>query len=208
MEWLFNYFIPYTDAFPYIGVALVLLLTGVGFPVPEDIILLTAGFVTVEGKANIYLMISVCMMAILGGDFMMYGLGRRFGESVFNLRFFGKIFTPYRVSRIHHFYERHGKKTVFICRFTPGLRAGAYLLAGASRMKAWRFLLMDFLAIIISVPLLVWLGYVLSDQIKEVAHLVSQTKLILFLCILVVILSILLYRRIMLKPQVPLKRDG
>lgn len=195
MEWLIEIIIPYARIFSYAGVALALLITAIGFPVPEDIILLTAGFIAAEGYANIYLMIVLAMVAILGGDLLMYGLGYYFGKPIFNIRPFSRIFTPARQAKTQNFYNHYGKTTIFAGRFAPGLRAGIYLLAGASRMKVRLFLLMDFLAALISVPLIVWLGFFFNTQVKQVAGVIAQSKLIALLIVLIIILAILVYRR-------------
>ncbi len=195
LEWI----IPYAEHFSYAGIFLALVLTSVGFPVPEDIILLTAGFISAQGYANLYIMIILTMVAILGGDLLMYALGYYFGESIFHAPFFRRIFTPARLAKIHGFYQNHGKKTVFIARFTPGLRAGAYILAGASKIGLFRFFLIDFLASLISVPVFVWLGYFLAPQIELVAETINRAKMSFLLIVVTAILAIILYRKFIIK---------
>ena len=197
----FSWIIPYAQHFSYGGIFSALVLTSVGFPIPEDIILLTAGFIAAEGYANIYIMLALTMVAILGGDSVMYWLGRRFGETIFQFRWFRKIFTLKRQARVQAFYQNHGKKTIFIARFAPGLRAGVYIMAGGSRMGFLRFLLTDSAAAILSVPLLVWLGYALAPHIERVAHDIKEIKLILLVLVLLVILGIIIYRNSKRKKQ-------
>lgn len=221
MEWLIDIILPYAKVFSYTGIALGLLITGIGFPIPEDIILLIAGVITAQGYTNIYWMIALTMIAILGGDLLMYGLGYYFGTQICNIRPFSKVLTPQRQEKISKFYARHGKITIFAGRFAPGLRAGIYLLAGASRhlkqpthyssnpessspsatikpdhgIKVTHFLLMDFLAALISVPFLVWVGFFFSKQVKQIASFIAQGKLIIFLIVLLIALAVIVYRR-------------
>jgi membrane protein DedA with SNARE-associated domain len=177
---------------PYLGVAGALLLTGVGFPCPEDIILLFAGFLVSEGQANLYIMIGVALFAILASDLLIYTIGYHFGQNVIKVRPFRWIFTTRLMERVNKFYARYGKATIFVGRFGAGLRAWIYLLAGTSKMKVFHFVLMDFLAALISVPLLVWLGFYLPDQIARA--FATKTKLVIMIIIGLLVLTYLIYR--------------
>ena len=126
----------------------------------------------------------------------MYALGRFFGEAFFKMALFRKVFTPARQAKIHHFYTGHGKKTIFIVRFMPGLRSGVYVLAGALRMGWLRFFLADFLAAILSIPLFVGLGYFLAPHIEEVAKSIGRAKTWLIILAAIVILVIIVYRNV------------
>jgi membrane protein DedA with SNARE-associated domain len=199
LEWV----IPYAQHFSYGGITAALVLTSIGLPIPEDILLLTAGFITAEGYANIWIMFVLTMCAVLVGDLVMYGLGHHFGEAIFRMAFFRRIFTPARQGKIHNLYKGHGKKTIFIVRFVPGLRSGVYVLAGASRMGVIRFFMADFLAAIISVPIFVSLGYFLAPHIEEVAKISSRAKIGLLLLIGLVSLGIFCYVKVMKKLITP-----
>ncbi|MFH1228298.1 MAG: DedA family protein [Planctomycetota bacterium] len=194
IEQLINYFS--RDIFSYIGVMIALLLTGLGIPVPEDIILLAAGFVTANDFARLELMIPVAMLSILAGDLITFGLGRKFGSRIYNIRPFSYLFTKKRVARIDKFYARYGKSAIFFGRFAAGLRALIYISAGASKMAISRFILMDLLAALISVPVLVWLGYHFEGEIKQIAFFVSRIKLWVFLFIAAAAIIVIVSRRL------------
>lgn len=194
LEHLIKYFS--RDVFSYIGVIFFLLLTGLGLPVPEDIILLAAGFVTANDYARIELMIPVTMLSILAGDLITFGLGRRFGNRIYNIRPFSYLFTRKRVVRIEKFYACYGKSAIFFGRFAAGLRAFIYISAGASRMSVSRFIMMDFLAALISVPLLVWLGYYFEGEIRQIAFFVGRIKLWLILFVAVAAVIVIVNNRL------------
>jgi membrane protein DedA with SNARE-associated domain len=190
LEHLIEYFSRHI--FSYILVFLALFLTGIGLPVPEDIILFAAGYVTAKDFAILEIMIPISMISILGSDTLMYALGRMFGERVFKWKIVAYFFTEKRLNRIRYFYERYGKRTVFIARFTPGLRSWVYIFAGTVKMRLGYFILMDFFAAIISVPLFIWIGYYFNNEIDKIAIILVEVKEWIFVGILTVILIILI----------------
>lgn len=194
LDQLINYFS--RDLFSYLGVFIALFLTSVGFPVPEDIILLAAGFVTANGFAKLELMIPVTLVSVLLGDLIMYGLGYKFGERIYTWKPFCYFFTQSRIDRIHKFYKRYGKSTIFVSRFAAGLRAWIYLSAGASKMAIGYFILMDSLAALISVPLLVWLGFHFEGEIKQIVFFIGRIKLWVLLFIVLGVVLIVVRNKI------------
>lgn len=196
LDYLINYLS--RDLFSYLGVFVALFLTSVGFPVPEDVILLAAGFVTAPDQdfAKLGLMIPVAMISVLLGDVVMYGLGYKFGERIYTSKPFCYFFTQRRVDKIHKFYARYGKSTIFVSRFAAGLRAWIYIFAGSSKMAIGHFILMDFLAALISVPLLVWLGHHFDYEIKQIASFIGHIKLWILLFVVVSVALIIVRNKI------------
>lgn len=182
------------DIISYVGVFIALFLTGVGLPIPEDIILFASGYVTAKGFAILEIMIPLAMLSILGSDTIMYALGRKFGEHVFGWKIFSYIFSAKRLEKIHRFYDHYGKRAIFIARFTPGLRAWVYIFAGSAKMKLSVFILMDFLAAAISVPIFIWLGFYFNAEIEQIASFAARIKEWIFLLIAVIIIILIVSR--------------
>jgi membrane protein DedA with SNARE-associated domain len=194
IDYLINYLS--RDLFSYLGVFVALSLTSVGFPVPEDIILLAGGFVAKNGFAKIELMIPITLISVLLGDMMMYWLGYKFGEKIYTWKPFCYVLTQARIDRVHKFYKHYGKFTIFVSRFAAGLRAWIYIFAGSSKMGFGRFILMDFLAALISVPLVVWLGFHFDDEIKQIAFFIGRVKLWALLLVCVIAIFIIVRNKI------------
>lgn len=192
LAYLIHYFS--VDVFSYVGIAVALFLTGLGLPIPEDIILLAAGYVTAKGFADLPLMIPLTCIMILVGDLVTYGLGYKFGESIVSIRPFSYVFTEARMVKTREFYGRYGKSIIFVSRFFAGFRAWIYLFAGISKMSVWRFIFMDFLATLISVPLLVWLGFYFSQEIDEAALLITRIKEWLVIIVGIIVILFITYR--------------
>ncbi|MFK7741410.1 MAG: VTT domain-containing protein [Planctomycetota bacterium] len=155
--------------YPYIGVALVFLLCGLGFPLPEEIVLLAAGFVCAKfpDKAQLLPMVAWCAGAILIGDLIPFALGRLFGVRLLRLRWLRVFITKQRLATFDRWFRRRGDMVIVISRFVPGLRVVAFFTAGAMKMRLPRFLVLDGTGIVLIVPLLTWVGFRSAGFIEE-----------------------------------------
>ena len=68
------------------------------------------------------------------------------------------MLTPAAKEKVNGMFERFGSWAVFFGRFVAGIRAVVFLTAGMSRFPVWKFLLLDLLAALLSVPLWIYLG--------------------------------------------------
>lgn len=155
MELLIDFF----SSYGYWAVFFVLLICGFGVPIPEDITLVSGGVISGLGYTNVHWMLVVSMIGVLIGDSTMYWLGRIYGEKILKFPLIRKIATPERFNQVQERFEKQGWKLLFVARFLPGLRAVVYLVSGITRKVSFaRFVLVDFVAAIISVPIWVYLG--------------------------------------------------
>ncbi|MEW5833781.1 MAG: DedA family protein [Lysobacterales bacterium 14-68-21] len=149
----------------YLSVFIALLLCGAGVPLPEDITLVAGGIIAGLGYANVHVMVGVTMVGVLVGDATMFMLGHHFGGRILRLRLFAWLLPPARYAKVQQKFERYGNRLMFVARFLPGMRTAVFITAGAThRVSFWRFLLLDGLAALISVPLWVYLGYLGADN--------------------------------------------
>ncbi|MCK6480826.1 MAG: DedA family protein [Planctomycetaceae bacterium] len=151
-----------------------LLLCGVGLPVPEEPILLMAGAIAVklssgqEPEIQLLRMTAVCAAGILAGDVLCFHLGRKIGRGIFRFRFVNAIATRPRRVRAERFFQKYGPWSIFIARFFAGVRLVMYFSAGMShRVSYLRFLLMDFLGVLVSVPISIWIGYIAWKELQD-----------------------------------------
>jgi membrane protein DedA with SNARE-associated domain len=143
--------------FPAYGLVFsVLVACGLGLPLPEDVTLVSGGYLSSLGSVEIAPMILVAFTGILLGDFLIFSAGRRFGAGVVSSRLLSRVVTEEKRCRVEGYFARYGERLVFAARFVPGFRAVTYFVAGASPMAAWKFLLFDGIAACISAP--VWIG--------------------------------------------------
>ncbi len=150
---------------PYLGVVLVLLAGGFGMPIPEDLPLLVGGYLCGIGQADIAIMLPVTFIAVVGADFLVYFLGRRYGHHVPKLPVLKRYLRPERLVKAEVSFHKHGGKTLFLARFMPGLRTPIYFSAGAFKLPAWKMVLCDGLAALLSVPTVVLLAWYLAKTV-------------------------------------------
>ena len=147
-----------------------LLICGLCVPIPEDIILVSGGYVASEAGHAVLPMVLVGLAGIMAGDSLIFWLGRRIGTARVSRSFLGRVITPERLARAEELFHRHHEKIFMAARFMPGVRAVTYFSAGAIGVPFWKFFLFDGLAALVSAPLWVVLGYRYGHTIVEEAH--------------------------------------
>jgi membrane protein DedA with SNARE-associated domain len=173
------FLISYSEPFIYAGLFLILILCGLGLPIPEELTLLTAGFFVYVGVVRIYPILVIGFFGILGGDLAIYFVGRKWGLGILNHRELRRIITPTRLERVRQFFCDHGNKTVFIARFISGFRVAAFFAAGTMGVELGKFLLLDFLGALILIPLLILLGYSFGESIGWLSEVVNRIDFLL-----------------------------
>jgi membrane protein DedA with SNARE-associated domain len=153
----------------YWSVAGILLLCGLGLPIPEDLSLISTGALAYLGVINVHTGFFVCLAAVLGGDSLAFLLGRFFGPRVLQSRLFRNFFTPKKQLRVRAYFRKYGSKVIFVGRFLPGLRFTIYFSAGILKVRPAVFFVYDSLAAILSVPLLVYAAWFFGNRIEQVA---------------------------------------
>ncbi|HEY0179613.1 MAG TPA: DedA family protein [Dokdonella sp.] len=144
----------------YAAVFVVLLAGGFGLPIPEDLSLAAGGIIAGLGRANVHAMCATGLAGVLTGDSIMFLLGHHLGARARRVRWVAWLLTPRRYAKVQQQFSRYGNRTMFVARFLPGLRSAVFLSAGIShRVTFVRFLALDGLAALISVPVWVYLGY-------------------------------------------------
>ena len=151
MEWITNYI----AEFNYFAVALVLFLAGLGFPIPEDIPLIYGGVMASQGLMNAWIHGVVSIVFILVGDYCLYRIGRRIGDSAEAPGFVQKVLTPAAKEKVNGMFERFGSWAVFFGRFVAGIRAvvhGGHVTFSCMEISS------RLARALLSVPLWIYLG--------------------------------------------------
>jgi membrane-associated protein len=108
----------------------------VGFFLPGDTLLFSAGLLTATGTLDIPLWVSLTLvpLAAVAGNLVGYWIGYRAGPAIFN-KPDSRLFRQEYVERSHDFFEKYGARTIVLARFVPIVRTFATVMAGASRMR-------------------------------------------------------------------------
>jgi membrane-associated protein len=155
----------------------------IGFFLPGDSLLITAGLVAAAGGLDIWLLNALLSVAAIVGDSVGYAIGYRAGPHIFT-REDSRWFNKKHLVRTREFYERHGGKTIILARFIPIIRTFAPVVAGVGRMDYRRFLAFNVLGGIGWVCGLTWAGYLLGQTIPDIGryiHVVIVVVIVLSL---------------------------
>ena len=179
------------DGRGYPLIFLLLLGAGLGIPIPEDVPLLATGVLaTHENGLSVAQGATACGIFVLARDFIVYGLGRRYGTALLGRPGFSRIAPEATVNRYQAIIRRRAVLVVFCGRFVVGLRSAIFFAAGTAGVSARLFLLVDTLAALISVPFFVWLGWRFASDLHRVEAI---TKDIRGLSLLVVGLAVIVW---------------
>jgi membrane protein DedA with SNARE-associated domain len=163
--------------FTYAALFGLLVAGGVGIPVPEELIQLSAGYLARRGILSLVPAIAVAWVAIVLGDFLLFRLGRSHGPRILESRHVARVFTPRRRAFIERHFARRPVLTIVLARHASGLRLPVFAMAGASGVRSTTFLLADGLSALASVPLVVGLGWYFAGHIEELKREIRWVEL-------------------------------
>ena len=193
---LFDFFLSFQGPGTYVLVFTLLIICGLGLPLPEDITLIGAGLLAYYGEANVHMMVAVSMVGVILGDSVVFWLGRYYGNSIRHKYPFNKILTERRYRKSKQLIKKRGKKLIFAARFMPGLRAPIFFTAGTLHLRYYTFIFCNGLAAIISVPAIIYSVWYFGDELEKVIQIIKRVEYaIIILIVLMVILSVIYYRR-------------
>ena len=147
----------------YVALAIIVFTeTGlmIGFFLPGDSLLVTAGLFAAKGDLNIVLLNALLMTCAILGDATGYFIGRKLGPALFRKED-SLLFKKKHLIATHEFYERHGGKTIIIARFVPVVRTFAPVVAGMANMGYRRFAAFNIIGGIGWVFSMTMIGYLL-----------------------------------------------
>lgn len=136
----------------------------IGFFLPGDTLLFTAGFFAAQGHLPLAGVMLVIFVSAVIGDNVGYTIGKKSGPRLFKKRD-GIIFRQEYVQRAEAFYEKHGGKTIIFARFVPIVRTFAPIVAGIGKMRHKRFFFYNVVGAAVWTGSVVMLGYWLGRLI-------------------------------------------
>jgi membrane protein DedA with SNARE-associated domain len=153
---------------PFILLLVALVVAGLGVPLPEDIVLLTAGALAHGRALPLPLVVVLCGAGVLAGDVLLFTTARRLGAAAYERGWMARLLPKHRRERLEGLFARHGAAVVFVARHVAGLRAPTFAMAGINAMPYRTFVFWDSLGICISVPVMVLLGHGFADHLDRV----------------------------------------
>jgi len=167
-------------------IAIVFAETGlmIGFFLPGDSLLVTAGLFAAKGDLDITWLNLALIAAAIAGDATGYWIGYRAGKALYS-RPNSFFFRRDHLLRTQEFYEQHGGKTIIIARFMPIVRTFAPVVAGAAYMTYRHFAAYNVVGGILWVMSMTLTGYFLGRVIPDLdKHLHLVVAVVIFLSLL------------------------
>ncbi len=162
----------FIKAVGYIGVAAMVFAESgllIGFFLPGDSLLFTAGFLASQGYLSIWVLAPLAFVAAVLGDAVGYSFGKRVGPTLFR-RPESSFFKPEHLTRAEAFFERHGGKAIVLARFLPIVRTFTPIVAGAGSMRYGRFVMFNLVGAVLWASGVSVGGYFLGSAIPNVDH--------------------------------------
>jgi len=180
--------------FTYIGIFCLLILGGLGFPFPEDGVLIMSGLLIAHSVIKLIPALFVIYPALLIADFLLYSIGRKYGRMVVEHKRFSKIVSSDTLSRLEEKFTRWGALMVFLGRHFVGFRAPIFLISGVMRISRTKFLIADGLSAIITISITLGLGYLGGNSLMMLKRDITRTDYILILALVILVAGWIILR--------------
>lgn len=180
----------------YIGILITSFLANVVVPVPEEVVLVIFGYLSkVHSDLLLIYLIPIVMIGLLLSDIVMYSLAR--ANNRFVTFFYNKLFSHLFSQESSEWIRQNIKKIIFFSRFMIQFRFLGPFFAGQQKVPFKVFLLYDFLAVSLYVPLYIIIGRFFYKKLNLIIYNVNIVKnivLVLFVGLLVISLTKILFR--------------
>jgi membrane protein DedA with SNARE-associated domain len=158
----------------YPGIFVCIFIGNFGIPVPEEVVLLAAGFLAGRHVLELGTLYIVAILSAVAGDTCGVVVGRTGGQWLFGCLSQKSRSLRKRYEHLRTFFQVHGNKAVFLARFIMGARFMAGPMAGAVGMRFWNFLGWNVLGALIWCSVMITIGYFVGDQLDWVAHVARK----------------------------------
>ena len=180
----------------YVGIFAFIFIGNLGVPVPEETVLLAAGFLAARGLLSLEGVFAVALLSAVSGDCCGFIIGRTGGQRVIERLAARFAFVRQRYGQVRVFFEQHGSRAVFMARFIAGARFMAGPMAGAAGMPFWRFLGWNVMGAMVWCPTMVTIGYLVGNELSRAARLVHiGTRWLSAVLVLLIIAGYAIWRR-------------
>jgi membrane protein DedA with SNARE-associated domain len=162
------------ETWGYAALLVLLIATGIGSPIPEDLLLLTAGYLIFAGVFFWPIAAGVCVAGVVGSDQMLYAAGRQIAWRAWRAPNGDNYYLSVRrLHRVTRWFARCGNVVILAARLVPGTRALVFITAGIHAIPAPTFLRYDLLGAALWVPAMLMIGYAAGGRIGGVEKAVD-----------------------------------
>jgi membrane protein DedA with SNARE-associated domain len=184
------------SAWLYVTIFLALIGGVFGLPIPEDLPLIAAGVLIKKGRADLLIMGVICYSAVIFGDIIIYRIGSKLGPALFTRRWFRRRVSLSQIKKMRANLDKRSFLMIFIARHLFYLRTVTFLACGALKMSFVRFLISDLIAGLISLPIMIGIGYLGAEHLDLLIQEISTIKRgVFYISAPLIILAVIFYYR-------------
>lgn len=180
-----------TEHFHYIGIFILLVIGGMGFPIPEGVTLIVSGFLISHNIIRLIPAIVVIFAGMLTGDILIFYIGKKYGRMVITHKKFQRLISPERLSIMEDRFNKWG--TPFIL-FGRHLGFHVFLVAGIMKMPFLRFLVLDILSSILTIITMVTIGYIGGNSLQVLKKDITRIEHLGILLVVMILVVYLFFR--------------
>lgn len=175
----------YLDIYGPLAVFFLLMLSGFGIALGEEMVTIPAGIFIAAGDVDFIPTALAAYIGIVGADCMWFGLCRRYGMRLLHKRWMRRCIHPRRLLEVKHQFERRGVWLVVMSRFIPSSRTSVITVAGTLDLPFSQFLLATASCVAITVPMQLGLGYLIGLGIgtEDMAGMLLKTLGVMMLMV-------------------------
>jgi membrane protein DedA with SNARE-associated domain len=179
------------EHFPYIGLFILLILGGIGFPFPEGVALIGSGFLISTSVVQPIPALFIAYSGVLIGDFLSYYFGKKYGRMIVANKMFRRIISPERLSMLE---DRFNKWGILFVLIGGRLIGEIFLVAGIMRMPLLKFLTVDAISSLFTIAIWVGIGYAGGHSLQVIRKDISRIEHIAIILVIVLLVIYLLFR--------------
>lgn len=184
------------QGFPAYSLLFALLFScGIGAPINEDILLLAAAALTLNGVMDPIPLMIVSWFGLIAGDALVFYWGHRFGARALRHRWGARIVSPQRLESVQDTMRRYGPAYIFVVRFLPGIRTMLFFAAGSLKMPYRHLFVFDGIAAAIELPILVYTVRYIGGRWQEITGWFQRSADVLTIGLLIVLVAAFVYGR-------------
>ena len=176
--------------FGYFGIFLLMLLESTVFPIPSELVLPFAGYLSAVGGLDFLAVILVATLGSIAGSMISYYIGKIVGKELI-LRYGKFVFLDKKSLELSHaWFEKFGAKTIFVCRFLPAVRHVISIPAGIAEMPKRKFIIYTAFGALAWNAFLVYIGVLLKENWQSI---LQYSQILDILVVIAIIFGIIFY---------------
>lgn len=176
------------------GVGIAIFLENIFPPIPSEVVLPLAGFTASLGSINVFAAFIWATIGSVLGAYILYGLGALIGAE--RLRQIADKMWLVKVEDVDqslHWFDKHGRSSIFFGRLIPGVRSLISIPAGIDRMNLITFGLYSLLGSSLWNAVLIYLGYRLGENWEHVGAVIDEYSTVVKYVLLLVCLAVFVW---------------